>query len=78
MKTAMPLVGRERTVRSLPVFKGIPSNPKMALEIFLDLLGRQRQRVNSVGGGYARANNAYKDWFVQNGYPQLANNLPEM
>ena len=59
----MHLVAREPTVRTLPVSNDTPSNPKMALEIFLDLIGRQRQRErgNPVGEGYARANNTCKD-----------------
>ena len=39
LKTAMRFVAREPTVRSLSVSNDIPSNPKMAMEIFLDLLG---------------------------------------
>ena len=50
----------------------------MALEIFLDLLGRQRERGNPVREGNAKANKAYKDWFVQYGYQQHANNLPKV
>ena len=74
----MPLVARDPTVRTLPVNKVIPSNPKMASEIFLELLGRQRERGNPVGEGYAKANKTYKNRFVQHGHHQLADNLPEV
>ena len=39
LKTAMRFVARDRTVRTLPVNRDIHSNPKMALQIFLDFLG---------------------------------------
>ena len=57
----MPAVAREPTVRTLPVSKDNPSIPKMALENFLDLLGRQRERGIPVSEGYAKASKAYKD-----------------
>ena len=50
----------------------------MVLKIFLDLLGRQRERGSSVGEGYAKANRAYNDWFLQYGYQQIANKLHEV
>ena len=45
----MPLVAREPAMRTLAMRKDLRSNPKIALEIFLDVLGRQRERGNLVG-----------------------------
>ena len=50
----------------------------MALEIFLDLLGRQRERGNPVGESYAKLVQTYNNLFVLYGYPHLAENLPEV
>ena len=55
----------------------VPSNPRAALEIFLNLHSRQQQQGQSVGEDYARGIQIFKSLFVQYGHPELANSLPD-
>ena len=78
LKTSVPLVAREPTVRTLPVSEDVPSNPRMALQIFLELLSRQREHGNPVSESYAKAVQTYRNSFSQYGHQQFANKLPEV
>ena len=69
-ETSYAFGSTEPTVITLPRSKDIPSNRKMALKIFLNLLSRQLERGKPVEEGYAKANSTYKDWFTQYGYQQ--------
>ena len=65
LKNDVPMIANESNVRALPISKGIPSNPKMAMRISMDLLSRQKERGQPVGEDYAGAVQTYMDLFGQ-------------
>ena len=77
MKAKIALMGREPNKKTLPISTEVPSNPRAALEIFLNLHSRRKQQGQSVGEDYARAIQIFKSQFVQYGDPELANSLPD-
>ena len=76
LKTTKPSTAREPNKRTLPISAEVPSNPRAALEIFLNLHSRQKRRGQSVGEDYARGAQTFKSLFVQYGYQELADSLP--
>ena len=78
VKATIPSVAREPSKRTLPVITEIPSNPRAALEIFLSLHSRLKERGQSVGEEYARGIQIFKNLFIQYGRQELADNLPEL
>ena len=54
MKAKITLVGKESNKKTLPISTEVPSNPRAALEIFLNLHSRAKQQGQSVGEDYAR------------------------
>ena len=77
MKATIPSVAREPSKRILPVSTEVPSNPRAALEIFLSLRSRLKERGQSVGEEYAGGIQIFKNLFIQYGRQELADNLPE-
>ena len=76
LRNGSRLLAREPDKRALSIDKEMPSNPRLAMEIFLHLRSRQRERGQPVGEEYARAILTYKDLFMQYSYQQLADSLP--
>ena len=56
----------------------MPNNPKVAMEIFLDLIAKQKQEGNAVYEIYLTAVKRYKEVFAKYGHQQLADQLPEL
>ena len=54
MKAKTPSVAKEPNRKALPISADVPNNPRAALEIFLNLHSRQKERGDSVGEDYAR------------------------
>ena len=77
MKAKTPSVAKEPNRKALPISADVPNNPRAALELFLNLHSRQKERRDSVGEDYARRIQISKNLFVQYGHPELANNLPD-
>ena len=77
LKTTVPTVTRESSRRSLPVSTEVPSNPRIALEVFLSLHSRQREQDHSVSEDYARGIQTFNHLFAQYGHQELADGLPE-
>ena len=77
MKAKTPSVAKEPNRKALPISTDVPNNPRAALEMFLNLYSRRKERGDSVGEDYARAIQIFKNLFMQCGHPELANNLPD-
>ena len=77
MKAKTPSVAKEPNRKALPISTDVPNNPRAALEIFLNLHNKQRERGDSVGEDYARGIQTFKNLFVQYGHPELADKLPD-
>ena len=77
MKAKTPSVAKEPNRKTLPINTEVPNNPRAALEIFLNLHSRQKEKGDSVGEEYARGIQTFKSLFMQHGYSELADKLPE-
>ena len=55
MRTTVPTIAWEPNRKSLPVSAEVPSNPRIALEIFLRLQSLQREQGQSVGEDWRTA-----------------------
>ena len=77
MKAKTPSVAKEPNRKTLPINTEVPNNPRAALEIFLNLHSRQKEKGDSVGEEYARGIQTFKSLFMQHGYPEPADKLPE-
>ena len=77
MKAKTPSVAKEPNKKTLPINTEVPNNPRAALEIFLNLHSRQKEKGDSVGEEYERGIQTFKSLFMQHGYPELADKLPE-
>ena len=78
MKATIPSIVRvpnKKTLCHLP-----PKTPaiRAALEIFLSLHSRLKERGQSIGEEYARGIQIFKNIFIQYGRQDLADNLPEL
>ena len=76
--TTVPTVAREPNRKDLPVSTDVPSNPRIALEIFVRLHGLQREQTRAVGEEYARGIQTFKQLFTQHGHQELADGLPNL
>ena len=70
-------MGKEPNNETLPISTEVPSNPRAALEIFLNLHSRQKQQGQPVDEDYARGVQIFKSLFLQYGHPELADSLPD-
>ena len=78
LPTTIPTVAREPSRKDLPVSTDVPSNPRIALEIFVRLHGLQREHTRAVGEEYARGIQTFKQLFTQHGHQELADGLPNL
>ena len=78
LPTTIPTVAKEPSKKDLPVNTDVPSNPRMALEIFVRLHGLQRERTRAVGEEYARGIRTFRQLFIQYGHQELADGLPNL
>ena len=69
---------REPNRSTLPITAEVLSNPRAALEIFLNLHRRQKEREQSISEDYAGGFLTFKSLFVQYGHQELADSLPEL
>ena len=63
LKAVEPNISKEPNRRILPISSEMPNNPKMAMEMFLDLIAKQKQEGNSVYKSYLDAIKLYKEVF---------------
>ena len=56
----------------------LPANPKMAMEIFLDLVAIQYNHSSPVLENFISSMRGYKEVFTQLGHKKFADNLPEL
>ena len=78
MRTTVPSVAGELARRTLPISAEVPSNPRVAMEIILELPSRQRERGQLVSEDYARGIQTFKSLFARYGHRELADSLPEL
>ena len=71
MKAKTPSVAKEPNRKALLISTDVPN------EIFLNLYNKQRERGDSVGEDYARGIQTFKNLFIQDGHPELADKLPD-
>ena len=77
IKAKTTSVGKKPNKKTLPIRIEVPSNPRAALEIFLNLHSRQKQQGQSVVEDYARGVQIFKSLFLQYGHPELADSIPD-
>ena len=77
LKATVPKIAKEPNREPLPLSEEIPNNPKMAMEIFMSLIAKQRGESNSVYTSYLNAVGTYREVFTSYGRQDLANQLPE-
>ena len=78
MRTKVSTIAREPNRKNLPISAEVPSDPRMALEIFLRLHSLQREQGQAVNEDYARGIQAFKNLFARYGHQELADGLPEL
>ena len=77
LNATKPKIAKEPKRKVLPINTEAPSNPKMAMEIFMKLIAKQQEENSSVCRDYLTAVETYKDTFKRYGRQDLANQLPE-
>ena len=78
LKITVPSIGRELARKTLPIGAEVPNNPRVAMEIFLELHSRQRERRQFVSEDYVRGIQTFKSLFGQYGHQELADGIPEL
>ena len=78
MRTTVPTIARKPNRKSLSVSAEVPSNPRVALEIFLRLNSLQREQGQAVSEDYVRGIRTFKNVFARYGHQELADGLPEL
>ena len=78
MRTKVSTIAREPNRKNLPISAEVPSDPRMALEIFLRLHSLQREQGQAVNEDYACGIQAFKNLFARYGHQELADGLPEL
>ena len=74
---SMQLIAQAPTTRSTFISKELPANPKMAMEMFLDLVARQSNHGNPVLEKFISSMKRYMEVFTQLGHQQFTDSLPE-
>ena len=74
---SMQLIAQATTTRSTFISKELPANPKMAMEMFLDLVARQSNHGNPVLEKFISSMKRYMEVFTQLGHQQFTDSLPE-
>ena len=77
LNATIPKIAKEPKRKILPINTEAPSNPKMAMEIFMKLVTNQQEENSSVCTGYLTAIETYKDTSKRYRRQDLANKLPE-
>ena len=77
IKDLMQMIAQTPPVRSMFISKELPVNPKMAMEIFLDLVARQSNHSSPVLENFTSFMKKYREIFTQLGHKQFADSLPE-
>ena len=72
LRSTVPSVAREPIRRTLLISAEAPSFPRVAMELFLNLHSRQKEREKSVGEDYARGIQIFTSPCVQYGHQKLA------
>ena len=54
-----PKIAKEPSRKILPISDEVPNNPKMAMEIFMNLIAKQKEEGNSVYASYLIAIQTY-------------------
>ena len=78
LETTVLSVAWELVRKALPISAEVPSNLRVALEIFLELHSRQSERGQLVSEDYARGIQTFKHLFAQYGHQAVTNDLPEL
>ena len=78
LKATVPKIAREPNRKTLPLNEEMPSNPQMAMEIFMSLITKQRDEGNTVYDSYSNAIGTFKEIFFRYGRQDLADQLPEL
>ena len=52
LKAITPKIAKEPSRKILPISDEVPNNPKMAMEIFMNLIAKQKEEGNSVYASY--------------------------
>ena len=77
LNAIIPKIAKEPQRKVLPISAEAPSNPKIAMEIFMKLVAKQQEESSSVCADYLTAIETYKDAFKEYERQDLANQLPE-
>ena len=77
LNATTPKIAKEPIRKVLPISAEAPSNPKMAMEIFMKLITKQKEENSSVCTDYLTAVETYKNIFKEYGRQDLADQLPE-
>ena len=78
LEAVVPKIAKEQNQRGLINSDEMPNNPKMAMEIILDLNAKQKQEGNAVYESYLTAVKTNKEAFAKYAHQQLADQLPEL
>ena len=78
LKATVPKIARELNRKTLPLNEEMPNNPKMAMEIFMSLITKQRDEGNTVYDSYSNAIGTFKEIFFRYGRQDLVDQLPEL
>ena len=70
-------IAKEPNRKVLPISAEAPSNPKMAIEIFMKLIAKQKEENSSVCTDYLTIVETYKNIFKKYGRQDLADQLLE-
>ena len=76
LKNTVPTIAREPNRKNLPISAEIPSNPRVALEIFLRLLSLQQEHGQTVDEDHVRGIQNFRDLFTRYGHQEMADGLP--
>ena len=75
LRTTVPTIAREPNRKSPSISAEVPSNQRIALEIFLRLHSLQREQGQAAGEDNSRGIQTFKDLFALHGHQELADGL---
>ena len=77
LKTTVSSVARKLARKTRPISAEVPSNRRVAMELFFELHSRQKERGQLVSEVYARDIKTFKCVFTQYGHQELADSPPK-
>ena len=77
LNATIPKIAKEPKRKVLPISAEAPSNPRMAMDIFMKLMAKQQEENSSVCTDYLTAVETFKGIFKRYGRQDLTNQLPE-